>query len=163
MPKKISSVLTIKRQSGKWDMFIHDRPRLVAEIVEKFVRNDPAIVEVELEIEIKNKFQFKTTSQLGYLHAEVWKRCYDWSKSVGNDWTDLQVRNELKMHLNFVVQKESLVDGVKYWDVKSCTDASKEEVAELIDKLILFLGEEVIPVQTPEEWKKSKGIEEFTT
>ena len=48
-----------------------------------------------------------------------------------------------------------------YWDVKSCANASKEEVSELIDQLIRFLGEEGIPVQTPEEYLNSKGIDKF--
>jgi hypothetical protein len=65
------------------------------------------------------------------------------------------------MHLNFVEQKFSKVDGQSYWDVKSCANASKEEVSELIDSLIRFLGEEGIPVQTPEEYMKSKGIEQW--
>jgi hypothetical protein len=86
---------------------------------------------------------------------------YEWAKSVGNEWTDEECRDQLKMHLNFVEQKFSKVDGQPYWDVKSCANASKEEVSELIDLLILFLGEEGIPVQTPEEYLNSKGIEQW--
>jgi hypothetical protein len=158
--KKIRSILTLKKVSGTWKLIPQDWPKLVAEAVEVFIR--PEVIAVELEIEIKNPFKYKTTSQLGYLHAEVWKKVYEWAKSVGNEWTDEECRDQLKAHLNFVEQRESKVNGELYWDVKSCADASKEEVSELIDKLILFLSEEGIYVQTPEDFLKEKGIESFS-
>jgi hypothetical protein len=154
--KKLRSLLTLKKVSGTWKLIPQDWSKLTAEVVEVFTR--PEVLAVELEIEIKNPFRYKTTSQLGYLHAEVWKRVYGWAQSVGNEWTDEECRDQLKMHLNFVEQKFSKVDGQSYWDVKSCANASKEEVSDLIDSLIRFLGEEGIPVQTPEEYMKSKGI-----
>ena len=157
--KKIRSLLTLKKVSGTWKLIPQDWPKLTAEAVEVFTR--PEVLAVELEIEIKNPFKYKTTSQLGYLHAEVWKKVYEWAKSVGNEWTDEECRDQLKAHLNFVEQKVSKVDGQIYWDIKSCADASKEEVSDLIDSLIRFLGEEGIPVQTPEEYMKSKGITEW--
>jgi len=157
--KKLRSILTLKKVAGTWKLIPQDWTKLTAEAVEVFTR--PEVLAVELEIEIKNPFRYKTTSQLGYLHAEVWKKVYEWARSVGNEWTDEECRDQLKMHLNFVEQKFSKVDGQPYWDVKSCANASKEEVSELIDLLIRFLGEEGIPVQTPEEYMKSKGITEW--
>jgi hypothetical protein len=157
--KKIRSILTLKKVSGTWRLIPQDWPKLTAEVVEVFTR--PEVLAVELEIEIKNPFKYKTTSQLGYLHAEVWKKVYEWAKSVGNEWTDEECRDQLKAHLNFVEQKESKVNGELYWDIKSCADASKEEVSDLIDSLIRFLGEEGIKVQTPEEYLKAKGIDNF--
>jgi hypothetical protein len=157
--KKLRSILTLKKVNGIWDLVRNDWPKLTAEAVEVFIR--PEVIAVDLEIEIKNPFKYKTTSQLGYLHAEVWKKVYEWAKSVGNEWTDEECRDQLKAHLNFVEQKESKVNGAMYWDVKSCANASKEEVSDLIDSLIRFLGEEGIPVQTPEEYMKSKGIEQW--
>ena len=156
--KKLRSLLTLKKVSGEWKL-TGDLKKLTLEAVEIFIR--PDVVAVDLEIEIKNPFKYKTTSQLGYLHAEVWKKVYQWAKSVGNEWTDEECRDQLKAHLNFVEQRESKVNGELYWDVKSCANASKEEVSELIDLLIRFLGEEGIPVQTPEEYMKSKGITEW--
>lgn len=147
--------MTLKKVSGTWKL-IGDMSKLTQEAVELFIR--PEVLAVDLEIEIKNPFKFKTTSQLGYLHAEVWKKVYEWAKSVGNEWSDSECRDQLKMHLNFVEQKTSKVDGQPYWVIKSCADASKEEVSDLIDRLVRFLGEEGIPVQTPEEYMKSKGI-----
>jgi len=156
--KSLRTILTLKKVSGIWKL-TGDMTRLTQEAVELFIR--PEVIAVDLEVEIKNPFRYKTTSQLGYLHAEVWKKVYEWAKSVGNEWTDEECRDQLKMHLNFVEQKFSKVDGQPYWDVKSCANASKEEVSELIDSLIRFLGEEGIPVQTPEEYMKSKGIEQW--
>jgi hypothetical protein len=156
--KKLRSILTLKKVAGNWKL-VGDLSKLTQEAVEVFIR--PEVIAVDLEIEIKNPFKFKTTSQLGYLHAEVWKRVYEWAKSVGNEWTDEECRDQLKMHLNFVEQRFSKVDNQPYWAIKSCGDASKEEVSDLIDLLIRFLGEEGIKVQTSEEWKKEHGIEKF--
>lgn len=136
----------------------------MTEVIEKCLqqwRRSEDAIEILLEAEIKSPFQFKTSSQLGYLYAEVLPKFYDFARESGNEWTDERCKTEAKVLMDFVETKTSPVDGSEYLDVKSFAVASKEEVSEFIDKLIRFLADYGVSVESPYDYKLRKGIKDF--
>ena len=157
--KKVKAILLLKK-SDTWTLEIFDKKRVISECVEQWHKT-PEATSIELSMEIKSKFQFKTQSQLGYIHASVKPTLLSAIKERGDERHPDTVWANLKAEVGFIEEKTSVVTGTKYWDVRSLATASKEDVKEFIDKLVRWAGEWAIEIETPEDYKKRLGIKEL--
>ena len=160
--KKVKGLIQLKKQSnGTWKLQIFDTIRIISQCLEQWHKSENAI-SIDLEMEVKSVFQFKTNSQLGYLHAAIKPVLIKAYQDFGDKTSSQkEIWDKIKAHVGFIEEKFSPVDGASYWDVISCRDASKEQVTEFIDNLIQFAGEFEIRIETPEEYKSKMGIKEL--
>lgn len=109
----------------------------------------------------------KTFSQLAYFHAEILTKIlngyrdagYDipFNKEMALEWVKYQVKT--LPEIMFVEEKTNEITGKVLIVPRSFADASKEEMSDIIDKCIRIYGEYFgIVFETPEEWKKRKGL-----
>jgi len=169
--KKVKTKLILNRISKKegykdstnYQFTIKETGRVKEEIVQQWI-HDENVDFLELDMEIKSTFQFKTTSQLGYLYAEVLIKFYAYMNEMGDDRIDEAKKRDLKMHpaVGFFEVDKNMFTGELSQFPKSFATASKEEVSECIDKLIRLAGDFGIVIETPEYYKQRKGIKEFT-
>lgn len=149
--------------SNDWCFEFQHIKASVEEAILQWKKSDDT-VRIHLEYEVKSVFQFKSKSQLGYLYAEVLPKIYKYMTEMGDDRHDEVKKTDLKMHSDicfFDVEVNHFTDDI-YHKPKSLAKSSKEEVIEFIDKLIRLAGDMGIEIETPEDYKKRKGIKEFT-
>lgn len=158
--KKVRAKVRITRSEGGWNIYFEDPKMVVYKCLAQWKKDDNAY-EILLEAEIKSPFQFKTNSQLGYLHACLLPAFHDFALEAGNEWSQEQSKTQAKILMDFVEERRSVVNGDVYYDVKSFANASKEEVSEFIDKLIRFLAEYGVAVESPYDYRKRLGITQF--
>lgn len=158
--KKIGNTGTY---ANDWKIYIEKEKQIIEKCIQQWLKDERAI-EIELELEIKSIFQFKTTSQLGYLFAEVLKKFFDYMTAEGDDRSDEIKRRDIFMHpaINFCDYDLNGLTGELQQTIKSLKTASKEDVKDLIDRLIRLGADFGINIETPEDYKKRKGIKEFT-
>ena len=158
--KKIGNTGTY---ADDWIIIIQNEKQVIEKCIDQWLKDDMAI-EIELDFEIKSIFQFKTTSQLGYLFAEVLKKFFDYMTAEGDDRSAEIKRRDLFMHpaINFCDYDINSLTGELQQTIKSLATSSKEEVKDLIDRLIRLGADFGIEIETPEDYKKRKGIKEFT-
>ena len=167
--RKVKEILNIRKIANTgiiakdWKMIINNEGKVIEDCILQWKKDDNCI-EIELEIEIKSVFQFKTTSQLGYLFAEVLKKYYQYMYEQGDDRSDDIKRRDIFIHpaINFCDYDINTLTGELQQNVKSLKGASKEEVSDLIDRLIRLAADYGLEIETPEDYKKRKGIKEFT-
>ena len=167
--KAVKSIILLTKKNTEWSLTLqkNDRLRVIEELVQQFVKSDEAI-EVELEMIIKSVFQFKTSSQLGYLHAEIWEQFYKYYGEMGyaveNKVIQEQIRNDVKMSddVAFYDSRLNEITQQIYKVPRSFSKASKEETSIIIERIIRLGNGLGIPFTTPEDWKKSRNIKFFT-
>ena len=165
MQKAISELVIKKVREGKindfknWDILLPNSVKLKHDILTLFLKSKNT-VEINLDIEVKNPYVSKTNKQLGYLHAAIYKPIYQFYKEAGLDYSEEQIRNQIKMHpaINFVDELYNPMDGVSERIPKSMADASKEEAMQHIDRLIIFCAEIGLVIEEPEVYRIRNGI-----
>jgi hypothetical protein len=139
-----------------WQIYIE--PEVITEASGKFCNID----EIEKYINITfSEIGFKTTSQLGYFHAEVLPKLEIALKGAGWEiFNENQAKDWLKLKCHYF--DEFSKGKHKYQSVKSFSKAKIKEMAGFIDQAIRtcnFLG---VQVEDPDEYKKRKGIKQWT-
>lgn len=168
--KKVKSTLILKRKTKfpsknieDWGLHLVETGRVKEEILQQWLRNEDA-EEIELEITIKSIFQFKSNEQLGYLHAEIWRKWYNFYKDQGyaTENKDIQekIRNDIKLHEDVAFYSNEINDltNNEYKKVKSFSKSSKEETSVIIERIIRLGNEFGITFIDSEEYKKQKRL-----
>jgi len=164
--KKVSSELLLKKKpDGKssnfrdWEIFLPNSLQLKHDLLAVFIKTKGA-TEIMLDIEVKNPFTAKTKPQLGYLHAAIFKPFYKYYKEAGLDYSEEQIRMQLKYHpeINFVDELYDPFDGNSQRIAKSVADASKFEVMQFIDRLIRFAASVGLVIEEPDVYRLRNGI-----
>jgi len=158
--KKVKGICLLKKLPTNWELRIFNEPYIIQQCLEQWHKTEDA-VSIELEFEIKSKFQFKTQSQLGYIHASLKPVIIGFVQSHGDERKVDEIWNDIKVAVDFTEEKKSCVDGKPYMDVKSLATSSKEEVSGFIDRLIRWAGEWGVRIETPEDYKRRLGIKEL--
>jgi len=156
--KKVTGIAILKRikNSESWELKLPDEKRIISECLEQWHKTENAQA-IELSFEIKSKFQFKSGSQLGYIHAAIYPTIIRSFRDWGNESPESKLIELLKDQNDFTEVVPDL-DGCPRRIVKSLSTASKEEVSDFIDRLIRWAGEWAIKIETPEEYMKRLGI-----
>lgn len=158
--KKVKGIIFLNKSHGEWELKLFDQKRILSECLEQWHKSDDAI-NIELDFEIKSKFQFKTKSQLGYIHASIKPTIISWAISHGDERKQEEIWDSINVAVDFIEERRSLVDEKPYMAIKSLAEASKEEVMEFIDKVLRWAGEWGIVIESPEEYKKRRGIKDW--
>lgn len=156
---KVQSTITaVKSEAENIDLYLNDLERVKEEIDEKLLNIDSHKVNLQITIE---DLRYKTTSQLGYFHAEVLPKLLFAYRETGERVnTQEAAKSLLKAHYGYYEQIS--VDGTVFNNLKSFADAKIKEMADIIDFAINICLDCGIEVQTPEEYLNSNKLEKFT-
>jgi ABC-type transport system involved in Fe-S cluster assembly fused permease/ATPase subunit len=164
MSKVTGKIKLIKDPRKGWVLVPIDLNNLRQQAVDKWVKGD-ASQSILLDIELKQPYEEKTLSQLGYLHAAVWPVFYAYYQTQGipveNEQVREYVRDDVKWAIGFTEQIDSLWSDGFIVKVKSFANASKEETSEAIDAIIRLAAEFGMVVQSPEEYLHKHGATKF--
>jgi len=166
--KKVKSTVILKRTDKSlpkedlvaWSLVLESRLRVIEEIIQNFAKEDTE--EIILDIVMHSPFQSKTTSQLGYIHVAIKPQFISWCREQGNDESEEELWDNLKAELGFTIIRESKVDKNTYLDIMSFAEASKEQTSDFIEQSILFMAENKVHIESPDEYRKRKGIKEWS-
>lgn len=105
----------------------------------------------DIELTIEEKFEEKTTSQLGYIFGALWPSCQNtemfggWTKKEFKDWIESEyLSRDYMKHLNGKNKCIMVTD--------SLSNISKEKTSEVIQELVVFMTDNNIKVPDPSEW-----------
>lgn len=161
----VKDIIFLKNNNGDWklDGTRTDWKTLALKAHDEFVKNQDCD-EVELEVRITSIFQYKTSSQLGYLHAAVFPAFYQFMIDNGIEQTWEDTRTSIKLHpeIDFTIEKFNALTNKHYPEVKSLAKASKEETSQFIDKVIRLADRWNLKVEDPEVYKQRMQIKNFT-
>jgi len=163
--KKVIAPANIKRIDDSndpfgfdnWVLFIEEEERVIAEIVDQWVRSDNA-QEVLLEIRITSPFQQKTHKQMGYYFAEVLQKITKGYQMYGNEYDTDKVDQIL---VNKYLSEPIYDPTTDTWDKIKIgkAKASKEQMSYFLDQCIRFASENFpeFPIEDPETYKRKHG------
>ena len=109
----------------------------------------------------------KTYNQLAYLHAEILLKIIQGYREAGHDvpfnkeQSLIWVKKEIKTlpEIMFIEDVPNAKTGETYTALRTFSDASKEEMSDIIDKVIRIYGDYFkIEFETPEAYKRRKGF-----
>jgi hypothetical protein len=99
MSKVTGKIKLIKDPRKGWVLVPIDLNNLRQQAIDKWVKGD-ASQSILLDMELKQPYEEKTLSQLGYLHAAVWPVFYAYYQTQGIPVENEQVREMSGMMLN---------------------------------------------------------------
>jgi hypothetical protein len=155
--KQIKDIIILKKEDTRHVLIIPAERKIISQALEFFCKIDGKYIdEITLEINIKKIQKKKTREQLGYLYASVLPAIYDFLRESGYTCSEDAMKDMLKLHseINWCSEVANYFTGEIFKRPKSFALATREEMSEIIDKLIRLAADFGIEVETPEDYKK---------
>ena len=144
-----------KDPNGDYRLNLTKPQTVIGKLVELNVKNYDKFKEKYFDIVIRPVAIYKSNKQLGYWKAEVVPKAA-WGFTTAN-WQDMTEEKAEKMLKEMYLTETVLnTDTGEYKTfTKSLADATKEEVADLINKSVIFLSSELgVECEDPDDFKK---------
>lgn len=149
--KKVEIKARITLIDGKPQLILVDRAKVVKDCFDKFLL-DSGQSTITLEGVLKEKYEFKSTKQLGYYFGVVVPVIMEALDNNGYKGMNLKATDDYlrRQYLTFCVANE--VTGHIIEGAKELSGLDKEEMAKFIDECVLFCETELMwPMPEPEQ------------
>ena len=157
---KVSGTIRLIRPStdDKFTIYMNEVDVVEQKLREHIVNNE--CLDTTLNISISES-RFKTSSQLGYFHAEVLPKLLEAYIYNGERVNSPEAAKKL-LKAHFCYYDEDLIYGDSFKTLKSFSKAKVREMRDIIDFAISICLDSGIEVETPEEYKSRFNLKNFT-
>jgi len=154
--KKIKAQCKLIRVGDNYEIFLLGRNSILSKLIEYHVRDHEKFQEKYFDVEFKPAASYKTNKQVGYWYGEIIPKAEFGYMSAGwNGMDEKKAERMLKEQCGFTELVINDITGETKNEVRSISDATQEEMKDLIDQAIMFIEQDLgIDVESPEDYKK---------
>jgi hypothetical protein len=155
--KQIKDIAILRNEGGSYQLKFPYLHKIILQSIDMFCKVEGKLIdEVTLEIIIRKVQKKKTREQLGYLYASVLPSFYWYMREQGSTSSNDSLKDMLKLHpeIDYCNEEVNCLTGEILKKPKSFALATREEMSEIIIKLIRLGADFGIEIESAEDFKE---------